>query len=159
MSRFTSASGYGLSNSSFSLALNTYFTKKRSKAAGIAVTVTGLGPILYPPLITALLSYYGVNGCELILAGLSLHILVAALLLQPIKYHWIYKNTDDELADLNDTKERIFRVAKLKPNGCNESNCWCGFSYHNNSVSFNYFLLQIQRTKRNPYQIQPKKIR
>lgn len=123
------ASGYGLSNSSFSLALNTYFTRKRSKAAGTAVTITGLGPILYPPLITALLSYYGVNGCVLILAGLSLHIIVAALLLQPIKYHWINKSADEELADLNvgDTKEGAHQVILMKPNGINENNRWCGF--------------------------------
>lgn len=135
----TSASGYGLSNSSFSLALNTYFRKKRSKAAGTAVTITGLGPIFYPPLITALLSFYGVNGCVLILAGLSLHIIVAALLLQPIKYHWIYKSADEELADLNDTKESAFQVVQMKPNGCNESNRWCGFFQNNNSFSINSF--------------------
>lgn len=67
----------------------------------------------------------------LILAGLSLHIIVAALLLQPIKYHWIYKDTDDELADLNDTKEGSYQegsyqVVLMTPNGCNEKNRWCG---------------------------------
>lgn len=131
------ASGYGLSNSSFSLALNTYFTKRRSKAAGTAVTITGLGPILYPPLITALLSIYGVNGCVLIFAGLSLHIVVAALLLQPIKYHWMNKTDDDELLDLNkelkdDTQQNAYQVV-IKSQGSDETNRWCGFFIFKNS--------------------------
>ncbi|XP_037028597.1 monocarboxylate transporter 13-like isoform X1 [Bradysia coprophila] len=111
------ASGFGLINSSFSLALNTYFRKKRSRAAGTSVTITGLGPVLYPPLITVLLSYYGVQDCVLILACLSLHVVVAALLLQPIKYHLIHQPTDEELAGLNDTSNAPTEAATLKPNG------------------------------------------
>ncbi len=94
----------------------------------MAVTITGLGPILYPVLITALLSYYGVNGCVLILAAISLHITLAALLLQPIKYHLIDKTADEELADLNDTKE------------CHKNNSWCDFFPHKCSLSINSFL-------------------
>lgn len=51
------------------------------------MTLTGLGPIFYPPLITVLLATYGVTGCVMLLGGLCLHILAAALLLQPIKWH------------------------------------------------------------------------
>lgn len=81
------AAGNGLLTTSFSLALNTYFCKKRSKAAGLAMTLTGLGPIFYPPLITLLLAAYGVMGCMMLLAAISAHIFVAASLLQPIKRH------------------------------------------------------------------------
>ena len=82
-----SAMGNSFIVASFSLALNTYFKEKRNKAAGIAITITGLGPIIYPGLIIFLIKYYGTTGCALILAAVSMNIVVAALLLQPIKYH------------------------------------------------------------------------
>lgn len=83
-------SGNGLATAAFSLALNTYFNKKRNKAVGIAMTITGFGPILYPPLITMLLTLYGVQGCVLILGAIGTHIFMAAALLQPIRSHLIY---------------------------------------------------------------------
>lgn len=51
------------------------------------MTLTGLGPIFYPPLISILLAVYGVTGCVIILAGISAHIFVAASILQPVKRH------------------------------------------------------------------------
>lgn len=38
-----------------------------------------------------LLNVYGVDGCILILAGISFHIVFAAIILQPIKYHYKQK--------------------------------------------------------------------
>lgn len=55
------------------------------------MTITGFGPILYPPLITMLLTLYGVQGCVLILGAIGTHIFVAASLLQPIRSHLIYE--------------------------------------------------------------------
>lgn len=52
------------------------------------MTVAGIGPIVYPPLIHYLLNEYDVDGCMLIIGGIALNMLVAALLLQPIKWHW-----------------------------------------------------------------------
>lgn len=43
------------------------------------------GPILLPHLITLLLKSYGTQGCVLIIGGLSMNIIVAALLLKPLK--------------------------------------------------------------------------
>lgn len=51
------------------------------------MTLTGLGPILYPPMISGLLIFYGVQGCVLILGAICTHIIMAALLLQPVKWH------------------------------------------------------------------------
>lgn len=90
------AVGYGLSNSSFSLALNSFFTTKLNKASGVAMTLAGFGPILYPPLINCLLHGYGVNGCTLIIGAVAMHMLVAAMLLQPLKWHLI-KDPSDQL--------------------------------------------------------------
>lgn len=90
------AIGYGLSNSSFSLALNSFFTQKLNKASGVAMTLAGIGPIVYPPLITCLLHVYGVSGCMLIIGAIALHMLVAAVLLQPLKWHLV-RNTSSDL--------------------------------------------------------------
>lgn len=84
-----SALGMGFCNSSFSLALNTYFVTRRNKAAGIAMTITGLGPILLPQLVSFLVSRYGSRSCLLIIGALATHIVAAALLLQPVKRHML----------------------------------------------------------------------
>uniref|UniRef100_A0A182WF06 Major facilitator superfamily (MFS) profile domain-containing protein n=1 Tax=Anopheles minimus TaxID=112268 RepID=A0A182WF06_9DIPT len=81
--------GMGFCNSSFSLALNTYFVVRRNKAAGIAMTITGLGPILLPQLVSLLLGLYGARCCLLIIGALATHIIVGGLLLQPVKWHML----------------------------------------------------------------------
>lgn len=77
----------GLCSSSFSLAMNTYFQERRNKAFGIGATITGLGPIFLPQLISFLLGIYGAQGCVLIIGGIAMNIVAAALLLQPVKWH------------------------------------------------------------------------
>lgn len=47
--------------SGFSLATNSYFTTKRGRAVGLAMTLTGIGPILIPQIASFLLSIYGVQ--------------------------------------------------------------------------------------------------
>ncbi|XP_025155951.1 uncharacterized protein LOC105182410 [Harpegnathos saltator] len=79
--------GLGMSMSGFSLAVNTYFTTRRTRAMGLAVTVTGLGPIIMPQVTSFLLSFYGIQGTILLLGGYSLHSLVGAALLHPLKWH------------------------------------------------------------------------
>lgn len=56
---------------------------------GIAATLTGLGPIVVPQLTSVLLDKYGSKGCVLILSAISLHVIAAGLLLQPIKWHLV----------------------------------------------------------------------
>lgn len=58
------------------------------------MALMGFGPIIYPPMITYLLSVYGVMGCVLLLGGLSFNIVAVAILLQPIKYHYIREPPD-----------------------------------------------------------------
>lgn len=53
------------------------------------MTLAGIGPIIYPPLINYLLHIYDVSGCMLIIGAISLHMLVAAVLLQPLKWHLV----------------------------------------------------------------------
>ncbi|XP_017050766.1 uncharacterized protein LOC108094609 [Drosophila ficusphila] len=79
--------GMGISVSASSLAINTYFQKKRRRAAGFSWTITGLGPIFLPHLVTFLLTIYGVKGTTLLFAAISLHAFVCALIYQPVRYH------------------------------------------------------------------------
>ncbi|XP_026464458.1 uncharacterized protein LOC113367043 [Ctenocephalides felis] len=80
-------SGVGICFSANSLALNTYFNKRRRRAVSLSWTVAALGPIVTPYLITMLLPQYGVQGTVLLAAGLSMHALVSALILQPAQRH------------------------------------------------------------------------
>lgn len=79
--------GMGISVSASSLAINTYFQKKRRKAAGFSWTITGLGPIFLPHLVTFMLTIYGVQGTTLLFGAISLHAFVCALIYQPVRYH------------------------------------------------------------------------
>lgn len=45
--------------SSFFFALNSYFAEKRGQAMGISMTITGIGPIIFPLIISYLLYFYG----------------------------------------------------------------------------------------------------
>ncbi|XP_066583500.1 monocarboxylate transporter 14-like isoform X2 [Prorops nasuta] len=80
--------GQGLMFPATTLALNTYFRKKRKIAMGIAVTLTALGPIFMPILIVKLLEEYSTTGTILILAGIAFHSIIGALLLRPLKENY-----------------------------------------------------------------------
>ncbi|XP_017064898.1 uncharacterized protein LOC108103778 isoform X2 [Drosophila eugracilis] len=79
--------GMGISVSASSLAINTYFQKKRRRAAGFSWTITGLGPIFLPYLMTFMLGIFGVQGTTLLFAAISLNSFVCALIYQPVRYH------------------------------------------------------------------------
>lgn len=90
------AVGYGLSNGSFALALMSYFRLKLNRASGVAMTLAGIGPIIYPPMIQYLQINYGVDGCMLIIGAFALHMLIGAVLLQPIEWHLVSPSNDVE---------------------------------------------------------------
>ncbi|XP_053975295.1 monocarboxylate transporter 9-like isoform X2 [Hylaeus volcanicus] len=99
--------GHGVMFPATTLALNTYFRKKRNLAMGFSVTLTGLGPILMPLLIAKLLENYATTGTLLILAGIAMHSLVGASLLKPFnenKITSITKGNDitESSAECND---------------------------------------------------------
>lgn len=93
------AIGYGLSNSSFALALNSFFRLRLNRASGVAMTIAGIGLIVYPPLIQHLLDAYDVNGCMLIIGGLAMNMLVAAVLLQPVKWHLVRQSAGEQASE------------------------------------------------------------
>ncbi|KAG8232236.1 hypothetical protein J437_LFUL011789 [Ladona fulva] len=81
------ACGFCFSAASFSLALNSFFRKKRSRAMSFAMTAAGLGPVIMPPVISYLLKEYAVQGTVMIMGALTLHSVAASLLLQPVRWH------------------------------------------------------------------------
>ncbi|CAK9821507.1 Monocarboxylate transporter 14 [Anthophora retusa] len=87
--------GHGIMFPATSLAMNTYFRKKRNVAMGFSVTLTGLGPILMPLLIAILLENYATTGTLLILAGIATHSFVGASLLKPFREKEITSITKD----------------------------------------------------------------
>ncbi|XP_025831369.1 monocarboxylate transporter 5-like isoform X2 [Agrilus planipennis] len=91
--------GSGMGTSAFSFALNTYFLKRRSKALGIALSISGLGPIFMPQLVTHLLNLYGDTGAVLILGAVASHVFIATALLQPVGYHM---KTVEEVEDVQE---------------------------------------------------------
>ncbi|KYN13878.1 PREDICTED: uncharacterized protein LOC108766313 [Trachymyrmex cornetzi] len=86
--------GQGILFPATTLALNTYFRKKRNIAMGFSITLTGLGPILMPLLIDVLLENFATTGTLLILAGIASHSLIGASLLKPFR-----KQTESVLMD------------------------------------------------------------
>lgn len=79
--------GLGISMSATALAVNTYFRNKRRQATGFSWTITGLGPIVFPHIVTWTLSVYGIQGTLFILAAISLNAVAAGLVLQPVLWH------------------------------------------------------------------------
>ncbi|XP_013185533.2 uncharacterized protein LOC106131089 isoform X1 [Amyelois transitella] len=79
--------GYGISSSANALALNTYWKNRRRLATSLSWTTTGLGPMLWPHIITLLIASFGENGTLLIISAISLHAIACALLLQPVEWH------------------------------------------------------------------------
>ncbi|KAI4463679.1 monocarboxylate transporter [Holotrichia oblita] len=94
--------------SSYPLALNSYFVKKRSMAAGYTMTICGLGPVLVPQLISFLLDTYGIKYSMVIMAALSANTFVSAVLLQPVEWHMKEEIVDDEAAKAE--KDKLLEI-------------------------------------------------
>ncbi|KRT80448.1 membrane transporter, partial [Oryctes borbonicus] len=84
--------------------LNSYFFKKRAKAAGYALTICGLGLIIMPQVYSFLLYSYGVKGAVTIVAALASHTFVSSLLLQPIKWHMKEELVEDDKDKIENEK-------------------------------------------------------
>lgn len=89
-------------------------------ATGLSWTLTGLGPMLWPHVITILFAYYGESGTILLLSGFALHSLAGALLLQPVQWHsksTIPKNVEDEKLLKNANSNGVTTDKALKESG------------------------------------------
>ena len=64
-----------------------YFDKYKSLASGIALTGHAIGALTSGPLCRVLIDYYGWRGAMMMLAGLSLHGCVAAMIMAPFEHN------------------------------------------------------------------------
>ena len=62
-----------------------YFKKRRGLALGLVSVAIGLGQIISPLVIRALITNYGYTGAILLETGITLHSCIAAALLRPLK--------------------------------------------------------------------------
>ncbi|XP_011862379.1 PREDICTED: uncharacterized protein LOC105559003 [Vollenhovia emeryi] len=109
--------GQGIIFPATTLALNTYFRKKRNVAMGLSVTLTGLGPILMPLLIDVLLENFATTGTLLILAGIASHSLIGASLLRPFGKQKEQIVLVDKITDISrEEHSRVDNEANVKNN-------------------------------------------
>lgn len=85
----------------FTLAINSFFKEKRGKAIGLGMSITGLGSIYMPLLMSLLMYTYGWRYAVLILGAICLHSLLAAILLRPAKWYLIDSPKTEEMIPLN----------------------------------------------------------
>lgn len=69
------------------IAVNSYFTTKRSVAVGLALAGTGIGQMVMPIIVQLLLDEYGFAWTVRILGALALNGVAGALLFQPVEWH------------------------------------------------------------------------
>uniref|UniRef100_A0A0A9Y4G3 Monocarboxylate transporter 12 n=1 Tax=Lygus hesperus TaxID=30085 RepID=A0A0A9Y4G3_LYGHE len=83
---FMGGIGFGLIYLPAVVCVGYYFETKRSLATGIAVCGSGFGTFAFAPLASYLLSEFGWQGANLILAGLILNCAVFGALMRPLEY-------------------------------------------------------------------------
>ncbi|XP_015925477.2 monocarboxylate transporter 5-like isoform X1 [Parasteatoda tepidariorum] len=74
--------GEAFANTLFQVVVNQYFEKYRSTASGIALSGACVGSVFFSFLIEYLTEQYGLQGTFLILSGVILHVIPAAMLLR-----------------------------------------------------------------------------
>lgn len=143
----------GISNSSYSLAVNTYFKEKRHKAVALTLTIAGLGPIIMPQLMNFFMNEYSIKGVSLILSGICAHCFVAATLLQPVKYHLkktevkpkpqleriVEEDEDKESGHEEEIDDAVFTLPMTSPR----------FNYHRSSKRNILHFIQLKFSKCN----------
>ncbi|XP_073827959.1 uncharacterized protein isoform X2 [Musca autumnalis] len=91
--------GLGVSKSANSLAINTYFKNRRRRATGFAITITGLGSVVFPQIAILLLSHYGAKGTILVFAAIMLNAFMCSLTLQPVLWHTRSKSAEETMEE------------------------------------------------------------
>lgn len=101
----------------FTLAINSFFKEKRSRAIGVGMSITGLGAIYMPLLMSALMYAYGWRYAVLILSAICLHSLLAACMLRPAKWYLKEPATAEEAEPLKEPDGQLINgslAASLK---------------------------------------------
>ena len=120
--------GFGMIFLTSIVTVSRYFDKRRSLAMGISVCGSGVGAIIFNPLIKVLLDEYGWRGTILIQAGLMLNCVALALLYRPLPH------LAQESSDVHNEEKDIGSLAEkeaLSRNIGHNSEYDTGVKYHN----------------------------
>ncbi|XP_071448024.1 monocarboxylate transporter 14 isoform X2 [Hetaerina americana] len=79
--------GLGFILPSSFVAINAYFTEKRGRAVGFSLAGTGIGQMLMPQAVRALLDEYGFRGAMLILGAVASHSIAGSAVFHPVHWH------------------------------------------------------------------------
>jgi predicted MFS family arabinose efflux permease len=79
--------GAGLSFPPTVYIVTSYFLKYRGLANGICISGSAIGSIILPPVLRYLLETFGYRGAILIMGGVTLNTLVAAIFYEPVEKH------------------------------------------------------------------------
>ncbi|KAK4293958.1 hypothetical protein Pmani_033383 [Petrolisthes manimaculis] len=77
--------GFGLVYLPAVVCVGYYFESKRALATGIAVCGSGIGTMIFPPLLNYLISVYSWQGTNLLIAGLILNCCLFGALMRPLE--------------------------------------------------------------------------
>ncbi|XP_065165144.1 monocarboxylate transporter 9 [Atheta coriaria] len=79
--------GAGLSFPPTVYIVTSYFVRYRGLANGLCISGSAIGSIILPPLLRVLLEIYDYRGAVLLMGGITLNVLAAALLYHPVEDH------------------------------------------------------------------------
>jgi hypothetical protein len=105
--------GIGLMVPATLTSFNKYFFRRRTFAMGVAHVITGIGTMILPIILQKLMQIYGFRGTQLIIAAISLHSLLCAVVQIPPTSHMDRKKADlgkdgNNRKDSLDSGKRVF---------------------------------------------------
>uniref|UniRef100_A0A0A9Y5F8 Monocarboxylate transporter 7 n=1 Tax=Lygus hesperus TaxID=30085 RepID=A0A0A9Y5F8_LYGHE len=101
--------GFCIIHNAFSFSLNSYFSKKRTAAVGIAFMIAGIGSVITPLILSQAIGYLGARYTAFLLSAIVMNVFVAAMLLQPVKWHYKFQDETEEGKELDDWKSELQR--------------------------------------------------
>ncbi|KAF8783147.1 Monocarboxylate transporter 5 like protein [Argiope bruennichi] len=104
--------GYGLCNIIHVLLLNQYFDKYKGTAMGFAFSGDCFGTFAFPVILEILLEEYGLNGTFLILGGIALNVIPAAMLLKTP--YWLAEKRKTVTLDPESKQGKLYTVEPSK---------------------------------------------
>ncbi|PRD21877.1 UNVERIFIED_CONTAM: Slc16a12 [Trichonephila clavipes] len=111
--------GYGLCNIIHILLINQYFDKYKGAAMGFAFSGDCFGTFAFPVILELLLENYGLNGTFLILGGIALNVIPAAMLLKTPD--WLEEDTKAILDDPESKPSKLDACGHLNKGFISES--------------------------------------
>jgi MFS family permease len=88
--------GLGVLGPSIFLAITPYFTTKKSRAMGLAMSGTGFGQMILPQVVKTFLNISDFSGASLFVGTLSLFGIAGAILFHPVEWHMKRVESDSE---------------------------------------------------------------